>query len=320
MQKTLVSALALAAALTAGPAFASSYSSLWVFGDSLSDNGNFYAFTGGYPPSPYWNGRFSNGPVAVEWMATAMGVPLVDYAVGGAKTGPNPVGGSDHENPAYGGLGLGMLAQVGRATATGPLNSSALYVVWGGANDFFAMGPTPANVTIGTAVGNMSQALLQLYGDGARHFFVPLMPDLGLTPDARAGGPATMAGGTALTNAYNGALESVLENIDISMMPGGDIQFFDTATFLRDAVNDPAGHAFSDVADACVLSSACVADGVNQGNALGYLFWDGVHPTALAQEQLGLAFAAAVPEPETYTMVLAGLGILGAVARRRRAA
>jgi hypothetical protein len=30
------------------------------------------------------------------------------------------------------------------------------------------------------------------------------------------------------------------------------------------------------------------------------------------------SFAAAVPEPETYAMLLAGLGLMGAVARRKR--
>src|SRR6202041_1516226 len=65
---------------------ASSYSALVVYGDSLSDNGNLYAAIG-YPPSPYFQGRFSNGPVAAEQLAVALGVPLLDFAVGGATSG-----------------------------------------------------------------------------------------------------------------------------------------------------------------------------------------------------------------------------------------
>jgi hypothetical protein len=42
-----------------------------AFGDSLSDAGNIFRATSGrFPPSlPYFNGRFSNGSVAVETLA-----------------------------------------------------------------------------------------------------------------------------------------------------------------------------------------------------------------------------------------------------------
>jgi hypothetical protein len=35
--------------------------------------------------------------------------------------------------------------------------------------------------------------------------------------------------------------------------------------------------------------------------------------------QYGAAIAGAIPEPETYAMLLAGIGVLGFTARRRRA-
>ena len=69
-----------------GAASAAPFSSVVVFGDSLSDNGNVFAATGFFPPAPYAQ-RFSNGPVAVEYMASALGLPLVNYAHGGATTG-----------------------------------------------------------------------------------------------------------------------------------------------------------------------------------------------------------------------------------------
>ena len=81
------------------------------FGDSLSDTGNLFAVTSNpfnaallalffpeldppIPSAPYYNGRFSNGPVWVERLAVrlALETPLPsengggNYAVGGATT------------------------------------------------------------------------------------------------------------------------------------------------------------------------------------------------------------------------------------------
>lgn len=69
---------------------------VFTFGDSLSDTGNVFSISGGiYPPSPYFEGRFSNGKVWVEHLAAELGRPAdslarVDggrnYAVGGSET------------------------------------------------------------------------------------------------------------------------------------------------------------------------------------------------------------------------------------------
>lgn len=40
-----------------------------------------------YPQPPYYEGRFSNGPVWIEIAARQLGVSLANYAVGGATTG-----------------------------------------------------------------------------------------------------------------------------------------------------------------------------------------------------------------------------------------
>jgi len=51
----------LASFANAGP-----YTAIVAYGDSLSDNDYLYAAIGYPPSSPYYNGRFSNGPVTVE--------------------------------------------------------------------------------------------------------------------------------------------------------------------------------------------------------------------------------------------------------------
>ncbi|KAL0939979.1 lipolytic protein g-d-s-l family [Colletotrichum truncatum] len=65
-----------------------SFSSIVVFGDSMSDNGNGSARVsrGTWPSKRYYNGRFSNGIVWPEYVAGNLSIPLYDYAVGGATT------------------------------------------------------------------------------------------------------------------------------------------------------------------------------------------------------------------------------------------
>jgi phospholipase/lecithinase/hemolysin len=143
------------------------YDGVYAFGDSLSDNGNVYAMTGGaIPPFPYYNGRFSNGPVMVEYLAQRLGVGLHDYAYGGATTGTTNL-----FSPSLPGLSQ-EIAQFG----TGSLDPNGLYTVWAGANDF------STSTSISTSTSNIVNAVDTLEQNGARHILVINMPDLGLTP------------------------------------------------------------------------------------------------------------------------------------------
>ena len=79
--------------LFTGPA--SAFSALYAFGDSLTDTGNVYLAAPGVPLAPYYNGRFSNGPLWVEGLANNLGLSInpsvgggTNYAFGGAVTGP----------------------------------------------------------------------------------------------------------------------------------------------------------------------------------------------------------------------------------------
>ena len=150
---------------------ASFYSTLVVYGDSLSDNGNLYSAIG-YPPSPYFQGRFSNGPVAAEQLAAALGVPLLDFAFGGATSGiGNYVDGGTQTTPGAFGLPGMQLELAGSAPIlTPPLTTTALFMVWGGANDFLVGG------SVSTAVANIDSIIATLQSDGAQHILVPGMP------------------------------------------------------------------------------------------------------------------------------------------------
>lgn len=65
------------------------FNNLVAYGDELSDNGNGSYAHGitGSPANVYGFGTWTNGPVAVQYLATLLGVPLNDYAFGGCCGG-----------------------------------------------------------------------------------------------------------------------------------------------------------------------------------------------------------------------------------------
>jgi phospholipase/lecithinase/hemolysin len=301
---TVVGTVLVLLAWAGSEAQASQFSAVVVYGDSLSDNGNLFAATG-FPPFPYYQGRRSDGPVAVEQLAAALSAPLVDFAWIGATTG------------------IGNIADGGTATTLGPASlpgmqselalslgvippflPGGLFVVWGGPNDFLSPSPldlTPQD-TINRGVANevgMVNALLAL---GARNILVPGMPDLGLTPFFRSLGPASAAAASAITDAYDTALRASL--------PQG-VVYFDTASLVRSMVADPAAYGFTNVTDPC-FNGITVCTNPSQ-----YLFFDSFHPTTATDSFAaeGLLAAVATPEPSTFLLLVAGLALCAGVRR-----
>lgn len=321
----------LAAVLAPALAAAAPITSLVVVGDSLSDQGNGFILTGGtFPPPPY-DQRASNGPVAVEYLASALGVPLApsgaggtNYAVLGAATGavgiPSlpPLTTENSAALLYGQPaleGTSLLTQTGVILGLGPVaDPGTLFFVWGGANDLFI---DPSAGTVGDAINNLATVINMLYSIGARQFLVPNLPDLSLTPSGMSLSPAERAGLQALSIGFNAGLAGAVTGL--SALPGIDIELFDTFGLFNAILANPDAFGFS------ITSTPCVTGNLQDGGSVcadpsSYLFWDSVHPTTAAHQVLGNAFAAAVaePVPEPASLALLSLGIGLAVAARRR--
>lgn len=315
--------LMLAALLSLFPASAgAAYSSLVVFGDSLSDNGNAFALSGGiWPPSPPYARQFSNGQVAAQRLAADLGLGLApsiqggtDYAVGGATTG---IGNYNFEVQSPFPLpatlaSTGVLTQVGAFAAghSAVDPGKSLFMVWGGPNDFFLALDRQSDIpaAIGSAVTNLVTAAGQLAGLGARHILVPGMPDLAATPFGLALAPADRAALGALSAGFNSALAQGL--VALAASPDLHVVGFDTAALLQAVQARPGDFGFSNVTDPCFDPTRPDSLSNVAGGCQGYLFFDAVHLTAAGHAIIGDRFFDAVQVPEPPTVALFALAVL----------
>ncbi|WP_094678049.1 SGNH/GDSL hydrolase family protein [Hydrocoleum sp. CS-953] len=246
------------------------FSNIYVFGDSLSDTGNAFALTGGLlPPSPpYFQGRFSNGPVWVESLAPQLELtfnPNFNFAFAGATTGIiNTTNNLLPEGSPP--LLIGLQTQIDEFIAETPATDpDALYVVWAGGNDYLR-GDDP---DVQSSVGNLSVAVNKLASIGARNFILPNIPDLGAIPLAQTFPPEQQQALTLLTEAHNSALAATSPILEQD--PNINIINFDSRTSIDNIIANPGDFGFTNVTD------SFLASGPN--NPDDFLFFDEIHPT-----------------------------------------
>jgi phospholipase/lecithinase/hemolysin len=217
--------LALAAPACAAPAPSAKVERIVAFGDSYADNGNMFRLAGAAPPAMYPKGRFSDGTNFVDTMGDILKVPIVNFALGGAVTGPGEPdfrpAGLDVQTRAF----LSGRGPLGFPRTSGRFAPGDLAVISIGGKDArrygksFGAGPGPKQVRAAMAaapaaadrsVANAAAALESLAGAGARNILF-LGGDVGRLPEFK--GSATAAIGSAFSARYNQGVRKALARL-----------------------------------------------------------------------------------------------------------
>lgn len=267
-----------------------------VFGDSLSDNGNLYEYMKHQLPvsPPYHKGRFSNGPVWIELLAAeyfpadfknkTLQVHLHDYAYGGASV-------EDEEGPftLKGQIDSYFLVNKDKAEADN------LYVIWIGSNNYLALAD---NMQTEPVINGINTQLQRLVDQGAKHFLIVNLPDLGKIPLATAFDASSLL--SNISNKHNYELASSIDMFQKNN-PSTKWTFLDVNDIFKDMVEGK--YQFINITEACstndddgdwevkspsVLKMVANITRAPQKNCDEYLFFDEVHPTGPAHKIMAM--------------------------------
>ncbi len=305
---SLSARLCAAVLITSMAAFAhaQNYTSIVVFGDSLSDTGNVTDLTlakYGVPiPSPYANytyGRFTDGfdtaPAArnyrgvwIEQLAAMLPThPVVkaslnggtDYAYGFATTGSgtSPLTlGTGPNAPFVNVNNVGL--QISTYLATHPkITNKTLFVVWAGAID--VLYATKPEDVVDAAI-QQTENVQRLIGAGATQFIIPNLPPLGSVPRF-TGLPSEAVVATQGAVLYNTTLAAGIDVLRFFSFGRVQLRQLDVFNLFRQVIASPGSYALVNVT---AMSQGNLAVNPDQ-----YLFWDDLHPTTRGHNILALA-------------------------------
>ena len=258
--------------------YATPISHVYVFGDSLSDNGNlFHSTAGNLPPSPYYYGRFSNGIVWPEILVQRIGLTendLTDYATGGALT--------------HSSVPPGLEMQVDNFLQKSPnITSHDLFIIWTGANDYI-YDSVVDYAKIRNSVDIIDRSIKRLISQGAKIFLVPNLPDISRTPwahdhDTENGNHQLSHSLLVAVGEHNRLLREKLNYIDKYYNVA--IMRLDTYERLGDIMTHPDRYHIKNTQKACFTPEKPEGEKLCD-NPNEYLFWDFIHPTLTIHDEL----------------------------------
>ena len=154
-----------------------------------------------------------------------------------------------------------------------------------------AAGKAAAEIILADAVTTIVDNIIVLASQGAHHFLVPNVANLGVVPAIVILGADTSLLATQLSFLFNAALEQALSNIELALPV--NITRFDVFTLTSTISVAPGLFGLTNSTDACLTPE------VNKGAICkkpdDYFFWDGIHPTRAGHALIADAILSALP-------------------------
>ena len=288
-----------------------------AFGSEFSDNGKYYAIAkqlvedGIWPASDLdgfrdnYEGRMSNGPVAVEVLAKELDVPLQDFAVGTATSGQDTVFINRGVTPFNNTGVLGQIDSFEDQLDGKRADPKALYYIELGFMDFAQLMYIDRNENDQTIadladqeIANLTTAITRLASLGATQFLVFSL-DWSPWPSFALGSPfldqpGITQGFIDRSNLFLSTMHSKVPTAmaTISDELKVDIQVFDFKKKQDAIVNNPGQYGFTDTTHPCKnlpYSSALGCD-----DPENYYFWGYYYLSGHAHQVLGEMMAEQV--------------------------
>lgn len=252
------------------------YDAIYAFGDSLTDTGREPA-----EPLLHYNGRWSNGPLWVEYLSVRFGFPY-----------------NASNNLAHSGAQCDdTYRQVTDFVATTDISQS-LFVVWAGGNDFLQeydehwFDNSSWNQQVAYSVGNLSNAVVNLYAKGARFILVPNTVDVTEIPTLNYFPDFVRDYLRSKVQQFNVRLAIALNGLRVAH-PNLKLFSSDTYAAEKALLHQAEAYGFTEE-NIDALADVTLLDKSFDGPGGNYVFWDPIHPTTKAHAIIADWFHAAV--------------------------
>jgi phospholipase/lecithinase/hemolysin len=277
----------------------SHFDAIHVYGDSWSDINNTYGLTNGsWPPSPpYDAGRFSNGPVWSESLASMWGLSassLHVYAYGGATTDSRYVAGTTGQDDNISVPGVYQQIALDMSNYSISLWNNDVHIIWAGGNNYYDYG-SKAAFMVETTIASLNNDIIALMSSNASRILVINMPPLNRLPYFAAK-PQEQLVFKNITARHNAQLFNLTQQLNYNPAQVR-VDYVDVYSSIE-GLFDPAGTEVSTVglhkgfkngADPCVgvaTGGICVSPDT-------FIFWDQYHFTTGAHVLIAQAVADA---------------------------